>query len=85
MNRKEKMAPSTSVIRQTESSRSYIDGNSALRRARFTSQAFFVVMTFSLWLGVGLPSIWGGALNAILLAAGAFSMYKVFTGVRVTI
>jgi len=78
------MASSTTIHR-TETTTSQAHGDSALRQARLTAQAFFVVMTFSLWLGVGLPSVWGGFLNAILLAAGAFSMYKVFTGVRVTI
>jgi hypothetical protein len=58
---------------------------SALKRARLISQVYFGLMTFGLWLGVGLPAIWGGSLNVALLLVGTFSTYKVFTGVRVTL
>jgi hypothetical protein len=57
----------------------------ARKKARLVSQIFFFIMAFGLWLGVGLPPVWGGALNGILLLVGVFSMYKVFTGVRVTL
>jgi hypothetical protein len=83
------MATSSQAVHQTESSGpNYQDvarKSATLKRARLVSQVFFVVMTFSLWLGVGLPPVWGGTLNGVLLLVGAFSMYKVFTGVRVSV
>jgi hypothetical protein len=83
MSEKKNMA--THVIRQAESGMHSIPDASTLKRARLISQGYFVMMTFGLWLGVGLPAIWGGSLNGALLLVGAFSTYKVFTGVRVTI
>ena len=80
------MATSSHIVQQhRESAAQQTHTDAALKRGRLVSQVFFVVMTFTLWLGVGLPAIWGGALNVLLLLTGAFSMYKVFTGVRVTV
>ena len=59
--------------------------SATLKREKLVSQAYFAFMTFGLWLGVGLPATWGGTLNAALVFVGAFSAYKVFTRVRVTI
>jgi hypothetical protein len=54
-------------------------------RARILSQIFFVLMTLGIWLGIGLQPVWNGIGNLLLLAIGAYSTFRVFTGVRVTI
>src|SRR6266446_2548661 len=77
----EEEGTSRDVGRQ-ERSHSEIQDREA-QRARLASQIYFVLMTFGLWLGVGLPPVWGGVLNAALLLIGAVSMFKVLTGVRI--
>ena len=58
---------------------------SGLRRRQRTSQVYFLIMVIGIWSGLALPPVANGILNLALLIAGAYSMYRVFTGYRVAI
>ena len=71
------------TTRVMESTAASAEGYSNRRRALLRARIYFALMIFGIWLGIGLPATWGGFLNIGLLAVGAYSTYKVFTGIRI--